>query len=139
MLVFLQMEAMYFLFLSYINSSKCQLNYFNCKLIWTIRRPISVFYWKFRILPPLHLALLQDMSRDSEKSLSPKQCAVIDMALGTLKDCFNAFGTPGKSPTFSSLANHAHLLCHISLKSVFFRFVTNNKFQWSANAWVVFT
>ena len=34
----------------------------------------------------------QDMSKEAEKNLTPKQCAVLDMALGTVKDYFFASG-----------------------------------------------
>jgi len=32
------------------------------------------------------------MSKEAEKNLTPKQCAVLDMALGTVKDYFFASG-----------------------------------------------
>ena len=36
--------------------------------------------------------LLQDMSKEAEKNLSPRQCAVLDVALDTTKQYFHASG-----------------------------------------------
>ena len=55
------------------------------------------------------LLYLQDMSKEMEKNLSPKQCAVLDMALDTIKSYFHANGSGlkktflDKSPELQSL------------------------------------
>ncbi|ESP01326.1 hypothetical protein LOTGIDRAFT_157505 [Lottia gigantea] len=50
------------------------------------------------VLPPLSDPR-QDMSKEAEKNLSPKQCAVLDMALDTIKQYFHA-GGQGLKKTF---------------------------------------
>ena len=53
--------------------------------------------------------LCQDMSKEMEKNLSPKQCAVLDVALDTIKQYFHAGGNGlkknflDKSPELQSL------------------------------------
>ncbi|BFZ01542.1 hypothetical protein BsWGS_04581 [Bradybaena similaris] len=60
------------------------------------------------VLPPLSDPR-QDMSKEAEKNLSPKQCAVLDMALDTIKQYFHAGGQGlkkaflDKSPELQSL------------------------------------
>ncbi|KAL3866051.1 hypothetical protein ACJMK2_043392 [Sinanodonta woodiana] len=41
---------------------------------------------------PMNVPMIQDMSREAEKNLSPKQCAVLDMALEAIKQYFHAQG-----------------------------------------------
>ena len=59
---------------------------------------------------PLTLpSLSQDISKEAEKNLSPKQCAVLDVALDTIKQYFHAGGNGlkktflDKSPELQSL------------------------------------
>lgn len=47
----------------------------------------------------LYSALSQDMSKEAEKNLSPKQCKVVEMALDTIKQYFHA-GGQGLKKTF---------------------------------------
>ncbi|KAK7115998.1 hypothetical protein V1264_001757 [Littorina saxatilis] len=60
------------------------------------------------VLPPLSDPR-QDMSKEAEKNLSPKQCAVLDMALDIIKQYFHASGSGlkktflDKSPELQSL------------------------------------
>ncbi|GFR73847.1 protein unc-13 homolog B [Elysia marginata] len=48
---------------------------------------------------PMNTPMKQDMSKEAEKNLSPKQCAVLDMALDTIKQYFHA-GGQGLKKTF---------------------------------------
>lgn len=62
-----------------------------------------------KVLNVLYSAAPQDMSKEAEKNLSPKQCAVLDMALDTIKQYFHAGGSGlkktflDKSPELQSL------------------------------------
>ncbi|XP_067946117.1 protein unc-13 homolog B-like [Watersipora subatra] len=45
-----------------------------------------------QVLNKIPVTTLQDISKESEKNLSPKQCAVVTVALNTIVDYFNASG-----------------------------------------------
>lgn len=48
---------------------------------------------------PMNVPMIQDMSKEAEKNLTPKQCAVLDMALDHVKQFFHAQGQ-GLKKTF---------------------------------------
>lgn len=64
---------------------------------------------KVCVLTSLFSVPSQDMSKEAEKNLSPKQCAVLDMALDTIKQYYHASGQGlkktflDKSPELQSL------------------------------------
>lgn len=75
----------------------------------TVELKVKAVHQSTKVLNVLYSAAPQDMSKEAEKNLSPKQCAVLDMALDTIKQYFHAGGSGlkktflDKSPELQSL------------------------------------
>lgn len=77
---------------------------------------------------------MQEISRDSERSLNPRQCSVVELALDTVKQYFHANGNGLKrsflenSPELQSL-RHALSLYTQTTDSLIKTFITSQRVQ----------
>ncbi|PAV85351.1 hypothetical protein WR25_22850 [Diploscapter pachys] len=77
---------------------------------------------------------MMDIARDSERSLTPKQCTVLDAALDAIKECFHAGGQGLKKSFFEKSAELQSLKYALSLytqttEQLIKTFVTSQKQQ----------